>query len=200
MLIGLLITWIVVIVAMRKGVEKMARIVKWIVIIPVVIHSYRIIVQAVSMPGASKESGITLRRTGLRLATPPGVWRAAFGAGRLQYEYLFADDHLRLLQKDGDIPKDSIVIGLATWESAATPVLWCSPRLATFPSERHAIADMNYQGVMLAFVDLSAGAPYFPEGMWSASFLAPVLYHAVCLAIDSLFSIVQAVLSSLKQI
>lgn len=194
-LIGLLITWIVVIVAMRKGVEKMAKIVKWIVIIPVVILII-MCVQAVSMPGASE---------GIRYYITPDwsalgnldVWRAAFGQVAYSMSILFAlmITYGSFLQRDSDIPKDSIVIGLADMGISllAGFVVFSTLGYLSFQSGTP-IADMNYQGVMLAFVTYPQALSVFPGGHVVGVIFSLLFFIMLfALAIDSLFSIVQAV-------
>ena len=171
-LIGLLITWLVVIFAMRKGVEKMAKLVKWIVIIPVIILIIMCI-QAVSMPGAAD---------GIRYYITPDwsalgnfdVWRAAFGQVAYSMSILFAlmITYGSFLEKGSDIPKDSIVIGLSDMGISL---------LAGFV-------------VFSTFVTYPQALSVFPGGQIVGVIFSLLFFIMLfALAIDSLFSIVQAV-------
>ncbi len=194
-LIGLLITWIIVIVAMRRGVEKMAKIVKWIVIIPVVILIIMCI-QAVSMPGAI--DGIKYYITpDWSALTNFSVWGAAFGQVAYSMSILFAlmITYGSFLSKDSDIPKDSIVIGLSDMGISllAGFVVFSTLGYLSFQSGTP-IADMNYQGVMLAFVTYPQALSVFPGGQVVGVIFSLMFFIMLfALAIDSLFAIVQAV-------
>lgn len=194
-LIGLLITWLVVIFSMRKGVEKMAKLVKWIVIIPVIILIVMCI-QAVSMPGAAD---------GIRYYITPDwsalgnfdVWRAAFGQVAYSMSILFAlmITYGSFLEKGSDIPKDSIVIGLSDMGISllAGFVVFSTLGYLSFQSGVP-IDEMNYQGVMLAFVTYPQALSVFPGGQVVGVIFSLLFFIMLfALAIDSLFSIVQAV-------
>jgi len=194
-LIGLIITWVVVILSMRKGVEKMAKLVKWIVIIPVILLVIMCI-QAVNMPGAAE---------GIRYYITPDwsalgnadVWRAAFGQVAYSMSILFAlmVTYGSFLDKKSDIPKDSLVIGLSDMGISllAGFVVFSTLGYLSFQSGIP-IADMNYQGVMLAFVTYPQALSVFPGGhVVGVVFSLMFFFMLFALAIDSLFSIVQAV-------
>ena len=134
-LIGLLITWLVVIFAMRRAWKNMAKLVKWIVIIPVIILIIMCI-QAVSMPGAAD---------GIRYYITPDwsalgnfdVWRAAFGQVAYSMSILFAlmITLWQLPRREATFPKDSIVIGLSDMGISLLGGFWYFPRSATSRSK-----------------------------------------------------------------
>ncbi|MEG2361173.1 MAG: sodium-dependent transporter [Christensenella sp.] len=194
-LIGLLITWAVVIISMRKGVAKMAKIVKWIVIIPFVLLIIMCI-QAVSMPGAIEGIKYYITPDWSALSTP-GVWGAAFGQVAYSMSILFAlmITYGSFLGKDSDVPRDSIVIGLADMGISLLVgfVVFSTLGYLSF-SSGVAITDMHYQGVMLAFVTYPQALSAFPGGQITGVVFSLMFFIMLfALAIDSLFAIVQTV-------
>lgn len=194
-LIGLVITWVVVFLSMRKGVEKMAKLVKWIVIIPVALLVVMCI-QAVSMPGAADGIRYYITPDWSALGDP-NVWRAAFGQVAYSMSILFAlmITYGSFLDKKSDIPKDSIVIGLSDMGISllAGFVVFSTLGYLSFQSGTP-IGEMNYQGVMLAFVTYPQALSVFPGGqIVGVIFSLMFFFMLFALAIDSLFSIVQAV-------
>lgn len=166
-----------------------------VVIIPVIILIIMCI-QAVSMPGAAD---------GIRYYITPDwsalgnfdVWRAAFGQVAYSMSILFAlmITYGSFLEKGSDIPKDSIVIGLSDMGISllAGFVVFSTLGYLSFQSGVP-IDEMNYQGVMLAFVTYPQALSVFPGGQIVGVIFSLLFFIMLfALAIDSLFSIVQAV-------
>ncbi|MEA4854692.1 MAG: sodium-dependent transporter [Christensenella sp.] len=194
-LIGLIVTWVVVILCMRRGIEKMAKIVKWIVIIPVIILVIMCF-QAVNMPGASE---------GIRYYITPDwsalgnfdVWRAAFGQVAYSMSILFAlmITYGSFLNKNSDIPKDSLVIGLADMGISLLAGFVVFSTLGYLSFESGVPIDgLNFQGVKLAFITYPQALSVFPGGQMVGIIFSLLFFIMLfALAIDSLFSIVQTV-------
>ncbi|MEG0357378.1 MAG: sodium-dependent transporter [Christensenellaceae bacterium] len=194
-LFGLIVTWAIVILSLRKGIKTMGKIVKWIVIIPVVILVVMCI-QAFSMPGAAEGVKYFITPDWSALANPK-VWGAAFGQVCYSMSILFAImiTYGSFLSKKADVTKDSMIIGFADLgiSMLAGFVVFATLGYLSFQSGV-AVPDMEYQGVMLAFVTYPQALSMFPGGMVTGVIFSLLFFLMLfTLAIDSVFSIVQAV-------
>ncbi len=191
-IIGLAITWGIVILCMYKGLNIMAKIVKWIVIAPIAILIIMCIF-TLQAPGAMEGVQYFLTPHWEVLAQP-SVWTGALGQVSYSMSILFAImiTYGSFLPKNSNVAKDALIIGgadLGISMLAGTVVFGALGLLST--STGVAIGDMSYQGVSLAFITYPQALAAFPGGPVVASIIGLLFFLVLfMLAIDSVFSIV----------
>lgn len=198
-LIALIIGWICIWYCIRNGVSSVGKIVKYTVILPVALLIL-LIIRAVTLPGAMEGLKYYLLPDWSKLADI-NVWAAAYGQIFFSLSILFAImiAYGSYLPKDSEVTKDSLIIGFADAGIsflagfAAFGTLGYLANVSGTP-----IAEMKHTGIMLAFVTYPEALAQMPGGPIVVILLSLVFFIMLfTLAIDSAFSIVEAVITSL---
>lgn len=197
--IGLFLAWICVYLSIRNGVKSVGKVVKWTVPLPVLLLIL-LAIRALTLPGAIEGIRYYLTPDWAKLADI-NVWAAAYGQIFFSLSVLFGImiAYASYLPKKSDIPSNAVVIGFAN------SIISFIAGFAVFGTlgylsqvEGVAIADLNYQGVMLAFVTYPEAIAKLPGGMALQIIFALVFFIMLfTLGIDSAFSIVEGIVAGL---
>ncbi len=200
--IGLVLTWLLVIFALRRGVKSLGKISKWTVLVPIVILAIMCI-QGLSMPGALDGIKYYITPKWEVLVDPNTagqIWGAAFGQVCYSMSILFAImiSYGSYLSKKTNVVKDAVIIGGADLGISlfAGFVVFATLGFLSFQTKTP-IDQMSYQGVMLAFVTYPQALANFPGGAVVGSIFSVLFFLMLFgLAIGSLFSIVETIATS----
>ncbi|HAX72392.1 MAG TPA: sodium-dependent transporter, partial [Firmicutes bacterium] len=198
-LLALIIGWLCIWYCIRNGVASVGSVVKYTVILPIILLVV-LIVRAITLPGAFE---------GLKYYLVPdwsalldvNVWAAAYGQIFFSLSILFAImvAYGSYLNKDAEVTKDALIIGFA---DAGISFLSGFAAFGTLGYLANvsgtSIADMKHTGIMLAFVTYPEALAQMPGGKVGVILFSLVFFIMLfTLAIDSAFSIVEAVITAL---
>lgn len=197
-LLALIFTWVSIWYCIRYGVNSVGKVVKYLVILPVILL-FVLIIRAITLPGAWD---------GLRYYLVPdwsalldlNIWAAAYGQIFFSLGILFSImvTYGSYLNQETEVTKDVIIIGFA---DAGISFL---SGLAVFGTLGYlsqvsglAISDMKHTGIMLAFITYPEALAQLPGGRFMVISFSLVFFIMIfILAIDSAYSIMEAIITA----
>ncbi|MBO7394334.1 MAG: sodium-dependent transporter [Abditibacteriota bacterium] len=199
-IVGALIGWVCIWLCIRKGVHSVGSVVKYTVVLPVVFLVI-LVIRACTLQNAMEGLSLYLVPKWAELAKPQ-IWAAAYGQVFYSMSIFMCImiAYGSYLSKENDIPKDSLVIGIADAAVSfmaglsAFGVLGYLSYLTSTP-----IAEMKHTGMMLAFVTYPTALAKMPGGHWSVVFFSVCFFLVLfTLAIDSVFSLAEGIITGVS--
>jgi NSS family neurotransmitter:Na+ symporter len=198
-LISLAIAWLAIWYCIRHGVHSVGSVINYTVVLPVILLIL-LIFRAVTLPGSLE---------GLKYYLTPDwsalldvkVWAAAYGQVFFSLSILFSImiAYGSYLPKDSEVTKDALIIAFSDAAMsflsgfAAFGTLGYLSNVSGTP-----ISEMKHTGIMLAFVTYPEALAAMPGGKWVVIVLSLIFFLLLfTLAIDSAFSIVEAMVTAL---
>ena len=198
--LGNFFTWAAIFVIIAGGVKRIGKVINWFVVLPLVLLLV-LIVRGITLPGAGAGLDFYLKPD-FSLLARPGVWLGAYGqiffSLSLGFGIMIA--YASYLPKGSDINANAWTVSFATCLTSffAGFAVFSAVGYVAFVTDApvEAIAGA---GPGLAFVIYPAAIAELPGGIWVQSFFG-ILFFLMLLGmgIDSAFSIVEAMVSGLK--
>ncbi len=195
---ALIVGWVAIWFCIRNGVKSVGKVVKYTVILPVILLIVMII-RGVTLPGAGDGLAYYLVPQWDKLLEP-SVWAAAYGQVFFSMSILFAImiAYGSYLPRETEITRASFTIGLS---DAGISFLAGFAAFSTLGylafSTGTPVSEMSHTGIMLAFITYPTALGQMPGGMISIIIFSVIFFVMLfTLAIDSAFSIVEAVITA----
>lgn len=197
--IGLVLTWLCVVFVLRKGIKTMSKVVKWTVILPVFFLVVMLIV-GLSLPGSSQGISYYINPDWSALGDV-NVWMNALTQVLYSLSILFAIMIVygSFLPQKANVTRDAIVIGISdALISLLAGFVVFSILGYLSASTGTPISEMDYKGVFLVFVTYPQALAMIPGGPVLQAISSLLFFVTLfLLAIDSIFSIVEATSSAI---
>ena len=196
--LALIFAWVCIWYCIRHGVTSVGKVVKYTVILPVILLVF-LIIRAMTLPGAFDGLSYYLVPDWSALLDI-NVWAAAYGQIFFSLSILFSImvAYGSYLNKEAEVTKDAMIIGFAdagiSFLSgiAAFGTLGYLSAVSGTP-----ISQMKHTGIMLAFVTYPEALAQMPGGRLVVILFSLVFFIMLfTLAIDSAFSIVEAIITA----
>ncbi len=195
---ALVLGWILIWYCIRNGVKSVGNVVKYTVILPIILLVIMII-RALTLPGAFEGLSYYLMPQWEKLLEP-GVWAAAYGQVFFSLSILFAImiAYGSYLPKDAEITKSAFIIGIS---DAAISFMAGFAAFGTLGylafSTGTPISEMKHTGMMVAFITYPTALGQMPGGQIAIVIFSLIFFLMLfTLAIDSAFSIIEAVITA----
>ncbi|MCK5073829.1 MAG: sodium-dependent transporter [Bacteriovoracaceae bacterium] len=198
--LGNALTWLCIFLIIFKGVKVVGKIVTWTVGLPWLLMIV-LIIRGITLKGAAGGLDFYLRPDFNHLLNP-NVWLAAYGQVffSLSLGFGIMVAYASYLPKDSDINTNAWVVGFsdtATSFFSGFAVFSILGYLAFTTGKP--ISEVAQAGPGLAFVVYPTAIAQLPGGIWAQSLFGMAFFFMLLtLGIDSAFSLVEAIVTSLK--
>ena len=196
--LALIFAWVSIWYCIHQGITAVGKVVKYTVILSVILIIF-LIIRAITLPGAMD---------GLRYYLVPewsvlldiNVWAAAYGQIFFSLSILFSImvAYGSYLNRDAEVTKDVMIIGFAVAGISFLSGFAAFGTLGYLAQVSGvSISEIEHTGIMLAFVTYPETLAQMPGGRFMVILFSLVFFVVLfTLAIDSAFSIVEAVMTA----